>query len=197
MLQGIVVGGLYGALGGAAFGAMGTPDSLWKVGGYAAVGGGLSAASGGNFWDGVIFAGGLALAGYTYDWQTNGRVPKGALSDGDFIMKTDNPIDDMASMSANPNKNYMGEAVTVEKGNINGFGTESWGPFRWATSHIPILNDFPYFHDFGWAQYLSNYWNPVTNVGSMPPALALTVGAVGAHYMSTTYSAFLNTRARR
>jgi len=185
--QGILKGAWLGALGGAAFGAIGAPTSPVKVGAYALTGGGLSALGGGSFGEGALMAGGLALMTYGYYSFTNGRLPKGELSDGTAMVKDEKSEAAMKEISDNPNVSHMGKTAhkldDLYKGKYEG------NPyFRWITSHVPMSNDGSVLHDFGGYRIFDKFWNPVTNYGSMIPSAALTVGAVAGYYMPFTWS---------
>jgi hypothetical protein len=193
--ESMLFGAGFGTLGGAAFGAVGFPNNPWKVGAYAAIGGGLSELSGDGFGQGALMAGGIALMAYGYYKFTDigsghgGRLPKGDVSDGTAIRKTGDPVKDMAIMDANRNKSYFTTAGKT-LGELNSPYHEGAPGPRWLSSHSPFLNDISYAHDFVWTRIFGNAgWNMITNYGSMLPAAALTLGGAAAYYAPVTSAA--------
>ncbi len=183
----------YGALSGAAFGAIGFPDNPWKVAAYGGIGGGLSELTGGDFAEGAIVAGGLALMGCGYSKFVDGRDPTGRTSSGNAI---DKPIGNrnaaMAKMNQNPNSPAFGlTSPTVSRAH-----PLSEQSLRWIPNNIPIANDIAFLHDFFAYKIFTNQntWR-FANYPTMVPAAVWTLGGVATYYAPTTSIMALGVKA--
>ncbi len=177
---------VFGAAAGFAFGAIGFPNTPWKVAAYGGIGGGLSALSGGDFAEGAIIASGIAIVGYGYYKFTNGRLPTGRLSSGEAIEKPNDPQQAMTVMKKNPDSPFMG--LAAKSRDLPAWdNTLSEQSLRWIPNNIPIFNDISFMHDFFGYKIFTNPLSWKTACWpSMIPAAAWTMAGVATYYAPYT-----------
>jgi len=185
--EGIYVGGL----GGAAFGSIrsywGNRWDVWRVGATTLAGGGLSAAAGGDFTTGALFAFGASTAAYAY----NSAVRYGAdwNSGGDAVEKNrfDYPVE---------GKNNIGtQGGPVDP---NGWFNEGGRVSRFA-NFIPGVNAVSGMHDM--FQVTLDKWGGdwarnILNVPGMIPAAGITYGALMTDMRAAALYNTMSTRGR-
>ncbi|MCP4552862.1 MAG: hypothetical protein GY834_12665, partial [Bacteroidetes bacterium] len=149
-------------------------------------GGGLAEMSGGDFRDGAMLAGSLAVMAYGYNKFVDGRNPTGQTSSGDALHKPTQPEHRRDMMNRNPNSPVFGRSA-------GGPQDSKWRNFisehrlRWIPNNIPFANDLAFLHDFfGCRIFTNSYTWTAALVPTMPFAAVWTFGAATAYYASYT-----------
>ncbi|MBU0994093.1 MAG: RHS repeat-associated core domain-containing protein [Proteobacteria bacterium] len=192
MFMGAVLGGISGATFGGIADAYGSAWTPGRVMLSSAAGGWMSTVTGGNFSDGAMMAGGLAMMAYGYNKFVDGRVPAGQTSSGDAIEKPEDRQRMMAEMNQNPNRPCVGLGrpdATLDSWN----DWLSEHTLRWIPNNIPMFNDIGFVHDFLGGKIFTNssVWN-VDSPWTMAPAAVWTLGATTMHYAPTSSLIYKN-----
>jgi hypothetical protein len=162
-----------GAIGGAAFGAIGIPKELWQVGAYGVTGGGLATLAGGKFEEGAIIATALAFSAYGYNKIFN-MPPDGRVASKD------------ADLGREQTTKYYLDTKNTEhalfgKAGCETIGCESNPTMQWVAKNVYFVNQGSILHDL-MVDILPKVFRGIVLAPTIPPAIALTLAGATAVY---------------